>query len=61
VPLARRTARPARAPHVARVAARDPDRSRRLALAGAALLLLSMASLGLLLVARADGRRRAWG
>jgi hypothetical protein len=40
---------------------RDDDRARRLALAGGALLVLSLASFGLLVVARAGGRLRARG
>jgi hypothetical protein len=50
---------PRRSAAVARPA-RDADRSRRLALAGGALLVLSLSSLGLLVVARAGGRQRAW-
>jgi hypothetical protein len=51
-----------RAVNAADVARRDDaDRSRRLALAGAALLVLSLASLGLLAFARAGGWLRAWG
>jgi hypothetical protein len=46
-----------------RVTARggDEPRSRRLVLAGGALLALSLSSLGLLTMARATGRPRAGG
>jgi len=46
---------------VAAIGPPDGERPRRLALAGGALLALSIASFGLLVVARAGGRARAWG
>jgi hypothetical protein len=63
----RRSAPPATTAHVggpssarsAPAVAADRDRSRRLALAGGALLALALANLGLLGVARAGGRLRA--
>jgi hypothetical protein len=46
---------------VAAVTRADDGRSRRIALAGAALLLLSLSSLGLLVTARAGARLRPGG